>query len=353
MTFARRILPSLRTALGLLLVALAMSAIRPAPALSQTVLRIEEELRRTDERIELAESIVREGQSERAHLLLEQAKRLQITAWENFRTGRPLIAARMTFEARVVAQRAIGFAREDLSVRNRAVRELEIANTLLDDVKDRILENGNATARRFLDEARAQIDRGRTQLGEQHYDAALRLALSAQRLLRRAMRLIEDSGGAGHAEMELERTDSILERARPLVKESEDEEATLLFDRAVQIQGQAFDAFRSGQLRLVFPRTREARSLAHRALSRVRGPVGQDRVLEEIARTDEALNRASETVEASARVDAERLLANARNHQGRARQLLEKDQFRPALAQTIVARRLAFRAAAMAGEAPH
>jgi len=349
MTFARRILPLLRTAFAL---ALVMSVARPSPLFAQTVLRIEEELRRTDGRIELAESIVREGQSERAHLLLEQAKRLQTTAWENFRSGRVLLAARITFEARVVAQRAIGFAREDVSVRNRAVRELEIAHTLLDDIKDRILESGNQTARRFLEEARAQIDRGRTQLGEQHYDAALRLALSSQRLLRRAMRLIEDSGGAGRAEMELERTNSILERARPLVSESDDEEALLLFDRAVHIQGQATEAFRSGQLRLVFPRTREARSLAHRSLSRVRGPLGQDRVNEEIARTDEALIRSSESVDASANPDAQRLLVNARNHQGRARQLLEKDQLRPALAQTIVARRLAFRAASMVGEAP-
>gem|GEM_PF-1482791 len=351
MTLATRILPKGRAAMVLAAILL-IATNAPAPLWAQTPTRIEDELRRTDERLELADSIVREGQSERARILLDQAKRVQLTAWENFRSNRPLVAARLTFEARLVAQRAVGFAREDVSIRNRAVRELEIALTLYDDIKGRVTESGNESARRLIDEARAQIDRGRTQLGEQHYDAALRLALSSQRLLRRAMRLIDDMGGSGRAEMELQRTDSILERARPLVNEAGDDEAQLLFDRAVEIQARATDAFRAGELRAVFPRTREARTLAHRALARVRGPIGSARVQEEIARTDEVLSRAAESVERTGKPEVERLLASARTHQDRARQLLEKEQFRPSLAQTIVARRLALRAASMAGE-PH
>ncbi|HET9886110.1 MAG TPA: hypothetical protein VFR10_01265 [bacterium] len=351
MTLATRILPQGRAAI-FLAVFFWIATNAPVPLLAQTPIRIEDELRRTDERLELADSIVREGQSERARILLDQAKRVQASAWENFRGNRPLVAARLTFEARLVAQRAVGFAREDISIRNRALRELEIALTLYDDVKTRVTESGNESARHLLDEARAQIDRGRTQLGEQHYEAALRLALSSQRLIRRAMRLIDDMGGSGRAEMELQRTDSILERARPLVNEANDDEAQLLFDRAVEIQSRAVESFRAGELRAVFPRTREARTLAHRALARVRGPIGAARVQEEIARTDEAMSRAAETLERSAKPEVERMLASARTHQDRARQLLEKQQFRPSLAQTIVARRLALRAATMAGE-PH
>jgi hypothetical protein len=324
----------------------------PAPLPAQEPTRIEDELRRTDERLEQADAIIREGQSERAIVLLDQAKRVQRTAWETFRSSRPLAAARLTFEARQMAQRAVGIAREDISIRNRAVRELEIALTLYDDVKGRITESGSESARRLLDEARAQIDRGRTQLGEQHYDAALRLALSSQRLLRRALRLTDDMGGIARAEIELQRTDAILERARPLVSESQDQEAQLLFDRAVEIQARAAEAFRAGEFRIAFPRTREARSLAHRSLARIRGPIGPSRVQEEIARTDEALSRAAESIEHSGKAEAQRLLTSARNHQERARQLLDKQQLRPSLAQTIVARRLALRAATMAGD-PH
>ena len=349
MEFVTRIFPRGRV-LFALAATLLIAASSPTPLLAQVPARIEDELRRTDDRLELAESIVQEGQSERAHVLLDQAKRVQLSAWENFRTNRPLIAARLTFEARQVAQRAVGLAREDKSFRNRAVRELEVALTLYDDIEERVTESRSEGARRLLDEARAQIDRGRTQLGEQHYDAALRLALSSQRLLRRAIRLIDDIGGTGRAEIELQRTDAILERARPLVKESSDGEAQLLLDRAVEIQARAFDAFRAGELRAVFPRTREARTLAHRALARIRGPIGPNRVQEELARTDEVLNRAAESVAQSGKTEAERLLVSARTHQDRAHQLLEKQQLRPSLAQTIVARRLALRAASMAGD---
>jgi hypothetical protein len=351
MRLATRFFSRGRAAIAFVAVILVAMA-TPAPLPGQEPTRIEDELRRTDERLEQADGIIREGQSERAIILLDQAKRVQRTAWENFRGGRPLAATRLTFEARQLAQRAVGIAREDISIRNRAVRELEIALTLHDDVKGRITASGSESARRLLDEARAQIDRGRTQLGEQHYDAALRLALSSQRLLRRAVRLIDDMGGIGRAEIELQRTDAILERARPLVSESQDEEAQLLFDRAVEIQARAAEAFRAGEFRIVFPRTREARSLAHRSLARIRGPVGPSRVQEEIARTDEALSRAAESIEQSGKAEAQRLLSSARTHQERARQLLDKQQLRLSLAQTIVARRLAMRAATMAGD-PH
>jgi hypothetical protein len=341
-----------RAALVLLLLTIGMLPLSPAIA-QQSGARVEEELRRTDAKIELAESIIRESQSERARQLLEQAKSIQSSAWENFRQGRLLIAGKLTIEARLIAQRAMGLAREDLSIKNRAQRELEIAQSLLQDAKERITESREERALHLLDEARAQIDRGNTQIGEQHYEAALRLALSARRLIRQALRLADDAGGAGRAEIELERTESILERARAYAADAGDEQALLLLERATQIQERAHEAYRSSHFRAVFPGTREARSLAQRAMARIRGPVGKERVNVEIARTQEALARAAETVEGSANSSAQRLLENAKKHQERARRLLEKEKYRPAFAQAIVARRLATRAETMVKDEIH
>jgi hypothetical protein len=71
-------------------------------------------------------------------------------------------------------------------------------------------------------------------------------------------------------------------------------------------------------------------------------------VREELERTDAALDRAAEIVDSSEDANAIRLLATARSHQDRARELAAKQDFRAALAQTLVARRLALRSVQMA-----
>jgi hypothetical protein len=69
--------------------------------------------------------------------------------------------------------------------------------------------------------------------------------------------------------------------------------------------------------------------------------------------TAEILSRSEETVRNSANPAALRLLENGRKHQERAGQLVERQKYRLALAQTLVARRLADRAVAMAGNTLH
>lgn len=314
------------------------------PAVAAPGDRVEEELQRTDRTIEKAEAIVREGHSQRARELFEQARQLQSQAWENFRASRFLAAGKLTLQARALALRASGLARGDMGLENRARRELEVAGAMLQDALADLSATPNDNANRLLDEARTQIERGRTQVGEQHFEVALRLALSAQRLIRQALDLGESAGGTARAERELERTDGIIERASAPVRESNDDEAILLFQRAVELQSKAREAHRAGTPRAVVPRTREARALASRALARVRGPVDAVRVQEEIERTDVAIDRAAEVIEASGDAIAARLLASARDHEARAAESLQKGELRAALAQTLVARRLAGRA---------
>jgi tetratricopeptide (TPR) repeat protein len=306
--------------------------------------RVEEELDRTDRALENASDVVGESHSQRAKDLLNQGHRVQAQARQSFSDKRPVVALRLTLEARRLGVRAVGFARSDDSLGDRARRELEIADTMLRTALEEVATGQNDAAMRLLDEARAQIDRGRRQLGEQHYEAAFRLALSAQRLVRQALELNNGVGGVGRAERELERTDAVLERVRGPIEESGQEDAILLLSRAVQLQGSAWEAFRGGQPRIAIARTREARQLASRALARVHGPVSEERVIDEIGNTDRVLEKAQETVEASGAENARRLLESARSHQERATQLMRGNELRSALAQTLVARRLAARA---------
>lgn len=335
--------------LGLLpiLTALAVLATPPLDAFAQVITddRLQEELERTDRALENADAIVGESRSQRAKDLLEQGHRVQTQAWETYRGGNSIGSMSLTLQARRFATRAVGFARSDDVLEQRARRELENADNMLRGATERIAENPSSPALRLLDEARAQIDRGRRQLGEQHFEASFRLALSAQRLIRQALEINDVAAGEPQrVERELERTDNMIERAGEPVRESHDQDAIALLDRATTLQRTAWESFRAGQVRAAVPRTREARQLAARAVARVNGPVSEQRVIEEIGATDRVLEQAREAIASSADPSASRVLENARMHQERANDLLGEGDLRPALAQTLVARRLATRA---------
>ncbi len=339
--------------LGILpiLTALVVIATPSLDAYAQVVTddRLEEELERTDRALETADGIVGESRSQRAKDLLAQGHRVQAEAWETYRGGNSIGSMRLTLQARRFGVRAVGFARSDDVLEQRGRRELENADNMLRSATERIAENPSDAALRLLDEARAQIDRGRRQLGEQHFEAAFRLALSAQRLIRQALEVNDAAAGEPRRiERELERTDNMIERAGEPVRESHDQDATTLLDRATTMQRTAWESYRAGQARAAVAQTREARNLATRAVARVNGPVSEQRVADEIGATDRLLEQAREAITSSADPSAARVLENARMHQERANDLLGEGDLRPALAQTLVARRLASRAEELA-----
>ncbi len=328
-----------------------IAVVSSAPlASAQDLERLEEELRRTDERLAWARPIVGESASQRARDVLDQAFRAQGAAWDNFRAGRPLVSWRLTQEARRLGLRAVTLAREDMQLRNRARRELDRARSALRRAVEELGPSLPEPARRLLAEAREQLRRAEGLFAEQHYEAALRLAISAQRLVRQAEGLGANGGGSGRVLRELERTDRLIDRAAPLVHESHHEDATRMLDRAIELQGGAWEAFRAGRVRGAMTRTREARGLVNRALTLVRGAVDDERVAQELAETDSVLERANDVVREAGNDSARRILETSRDHQKRARGLFADREYRAALAQTLVARRLAQRAIRIAQE---
>jgi tetratricopeptide (TPR) repeat protein len=311
--------------------------------------RIREELMRTDDGLARAAEVVSESDSQRARELLKQARIVQDGAWGQFRSRHFTVAGRLTQEARKLGARALTMAREDNTLRNRAERELEKAARALRRARDELGENPNEQAVQLLEEARAQIQRGRQQLGEQNYEVALRLAVSAQRLIRQGA-----GTGVGGSDRrilrELERTDSLIDRARPIVRESGNEEAMRVLERAISLQDDAWGAYRDGRPRRALNFTREARSQVQRALVLARGPVDADRVAKALLETDRLLERAAEIMREAGDERAEQVLEKATEHQMRAKRLFDDEQYRKALAETRVARRLAMRAIRMVEE---
>jgi hypothetical protein len=308
-----------------------------APAVrAQDLEDVEQALRRTDQLLEQASEIVRNADSQRARTVLERAVDLQRSAWSQLQERRPRVAVGLTMEARDVAKRALRLAHEDASMHTRALRELEKAWEALQRARELLGESP------LLHEAQQQIERGRAQYHEQNYEPAMRLAISAQRLVRQA--LGSTDGGPDRVQRELERTDRLIERAREAVGDTDLPDALRALDRATNLQQDAWAAYRAERFRVAFAATREARDLAAHVLKLVHGPIDAERVQRALAETDRLLDRAAELVADAGDEAAVRLLERAREHQAEAKRLLADGQIRGALAKTRVAAGLARRA---------
>jgi len=321
----------------------------PLPGQAQIRDRLQEQLQTTDDVLDRAREVVQASDSQRAREHLERAQQIQVRAWGEYRAQRGVIAARLTVEARQEALRALDLAREDSGLRSRADREIEKARRALDLAREAFDGAPGDQAQRLLEEARLQVERGRIQLNEQHFEVAIRLAVSAQSLIRQALGTRDDIGGE-RARRELERTDNLIERVRSTVSESGDEEAGALLERGTGLQSEAWGAYRQARLAISYAMTLQARNLVNRAALLAHGPLDDESVARALEETDRVLESAGEIVASSSTEIAGKLLEKAREHQVRAHDLAERGELRASLAETRVARSLAKRALQLARE---
>jgi len=336
--------------LALALAAWTIVQVVPAPAMAQTGVgdRVASALQQTWAVIERAQRLVAETDSQRARELVQMAERIQINAEREYDNGKgnSAVAARLTAQARSMATRAIGLARDDASLQNRARHETEKASRALARAREMIDGGGEPQAIRLLEQAAGMIERAQVSYGEQHYQAALRLSVSAQQLIRQAVGMLgngpADSGS--RVRRELERTDHLIERTEPLVTESGNLEAMRMFDRGRDLQSRAWEAFRADRLRAAAATTREARSAVNRARALAQGPIDPGMVERALSETDRLLGHAAELVADSGNQTAAGILERAESHQQKARRFQQEGANRQALAETRVARSLAKRA---------
>jgi hypothetical protein len=143
---------------------------------------------------------------------------------------------------------------------------------------------------------------------------------------------------------ELDRTDQRIEQAEIVVSSSNNEIAESALNDALRIQAQAKSAFAGGQLRLALDLTYRARTLALRAIALVRGLPDPDRVLAQLERTREMLERARDRIEECNEDRARSMLRAAFEMQARAEGAARAEHFLAAFQLTVSARERALRA---------
>jgi tetratricopeptide (TPR) repeat protein len=145
----------------------------------------------------------------------------------------------------------------------------------------------------------------------------------------------------------LERTDDLIARATEIVAGTDNPQAHDELAFAVRLQTDARAQFAAGRLGLALDLTRRARLRADRAIALVRGLPDPDRVLVQLERTRELLDRARERI---AECDAERaraVLRAAIEMQARAEVAGREGRYLAALQLTLSARERALRALRM------
>lgn len=149
---------------------------------------------------------------------------------------------------------------------------------------------------------------------------------------------------SGRLEDELALTDRRIELAEAVVQNSEDPAPRRELGLAVDLQQRARAAAASSQALVALRLTRDARAHADRATSMVRGLPDPDRVVAQVERTRELLDRAREQVESCTDPRARNLLRVSSEMQTRAESALRESRYVAALQLTLSAQERLFRA---------
>jgi hypothetical protein len=332
-----------------LLIAILLLALKPEVANAQSAAEAMRELMRTDEVLLKAKRLVIDENcpSQRAREFLIQARDLQKEAWRAYGKGMHRTAMKGTRAARELAGEAIKIAERWRFVKDQIHKTAE----LLELASEKVTTSQNPQTAGLLETALRQFERGKSALREGQVEQAFHLLKNANKLVRDIIAMLqEEQGDQIRVGRELARTDRLIEKARPLIEESGDEQALILSDRGLQNQTKAQGFFDQGRYQVAYQLTLEARELVARALVMVEGPISPERVGQAIAATDELMARVRPMITESQNDAAIDLFLTADNHQDKAKEALAGGRLKVALAQTKVARRLVDKALELVGE---
>jgi len=261
-----------------LIICTVLIALGPKPAQAQDVTgeRVRAALERTDQRIELAQSLVAGTSNTQAQLEVEAALNTQgqaklvfdqaLAASGDLQLRLLKQALDLTFRARAHADRAISLI-QGLPDPERVLAQVDRTHELIERARDRIEECDNDRARALLRVAVEMQGRAEIAAHESRYLAALQLTLSARERGLRALRLCNMGDNLREAcERAIHRTDEMISRAREVLTEHPQERARELLARAERLQVEASAQFRAEHFEASIRLTQSARSMAQRAI---------------------------------------------------------------------------------------
>lgn len=353
--FTARVFRPFRTAVVLLgLWSLSLGAASARAADDRDLLSFE--LERTDTVLEHVQENLREANNPRLHELFKQAVAVQEMARRLFEGSTTTIDAAsklrvlgLTRRARDMALRIQREVRKDVTFQEQARRLLERSRALLeriDENRDRIRD---PRVQAVLDKARRQLSTAEQQYADGNFEAALRLADSANAQLRNLIDAVRDKLSVGRVERELDRTDGLLLRARER-SDASDSKTRQLLKQASLLQTRAREAASSQHLMQAMKLTRQSRKLLREVLGDFTDSVSQEDFQQALQRFDARLERLREENEGKFVGPANQLVNQALQSRASAIQAADSQDYSVALARIRVGLDLLSRAGRLLGD---
>jgi hypothetical protein len=310
-------------------------------ALAQIREEVEKELDRTDRVIDRAKEAVAESRNPKAENLLKLAMNLQGNAKEAFEGERFWLAAKLTLRAREKAFEAIGVTKRSEENENLVLKAIERTDRIIAKAKEKLFLTDNQRAFSLLEVAIRNQQRAKEFYHEHKLKVVLKLTLKAKESAQKSIELAEQKNKLERfAGKELERTDKLIHKASPIIKESGSLRAQDVLDKGVNLQEKAQDLFGQKRFKSAIKNTQKARDFILKALKIVEENPTPGMVEKAIGRNDDLINKLGPQIKVSGNQEAIDLFENGLSHQEKAKQYLGDGKLKAALAQAKVARRL-------------
>jgi len=248
-------------------VALVLATLHPLHASAQGGWpgRAQDAVALTDQRLDVAETLVLDGPSS-ASSELSLARQFQARAHAALGAGRFGMAQRATMEARSHADRAIAASR-DLPDPDRVIQHLERTSELADWAQERLAGCTQPRAQALLMIGHEIQERAEVAAHEGRFLAALQLTNNARERIQRAMSLcnvsesLEETAGRS-----LRKTDDLLARAKSVAERQPPDGTGPDLRHAFAMQSDARAAFEAREFERSVRMTQDARRTARRIL---------------------------------------------------------------------------------------
>lgn len=323
-------------------------ALGSTEAQSQTaddLTNLRDAIARNAELLTAAKELVSETNSVKARASLAAAAKLHAESiiYLNMGTGSNLLrAGQLARHAREAILQTISLAKREAKLEAGAFKAMERAAQRLEQARHLLAENRDHDSlppRKLVEEAQGLLKRARDNMREHLFEVALRLAITSEQLSARAITMLKrDFSDLESIELELEKTDRVLERAADRIDQDAEPAARKMFEDAQQLQRKAKNYYRNENPRLALDLTRRSRNLAMRVLKMLASLANRENVEGAIRLTDMLILEAKEMV---ADRDARRLqkrIEQAEEIQREAKRRFEHGDYQRALKLTLKAR---------------
>ncbi|MGB7061350.1 MAG: hypothetical protein WBF13_03240 [Candidatus Zixiibacteriota bacterium] len=306
------------------------------------------ELEKTDAVIDRARDAVSESRNLKAEGLLQMAVALQGEATNKFHGMRYRWTIELTLQAREKAYGAIGFTRRDEENQNLVSKAIERTDHVMSKAKEVATGVENRRVLSLLEMAVNHQHKAKEFFREHKLKMALKFTMKAREMAQKLLNLANGERGLDRlASRELENTHRFIEKASTLIQKSQVQEAERLLEQARNMQGKAGDMADEKRYAEAIKNAEKANELAQKALRLVEEDVTPQMVENAIQQNERLIEKATERMTASVGQEAKATFEKGLSHQSRAKEYYGDGDFKAALTEAKVARRLISRALEM------